>query len=202
VGEIGVHKGRLFILLQLLTRANEKSFAIDVFSEQHLNVDRSGCGDRTEFIQNLQRWAGPTGSPEIFQMSSLDVRAADVIARVGQSRLVSIDGGHTEECAFNDLKLTEDVLAPNGVAILDDYFNQAYPGVATGVARYLSAPNAQLRPFAVTPNKVYLARETTHALYRAEMRRIEGIYFDKNASMHGTPVDIYNCQRRTITVVL
>ena len=45
VGEIGVHHGKLFILLNLLTREDEHSFAIDLFNEQKENIDRSGLGD-------------------------------------------------------------------------------------------------------------------------------------------------------------
>jgi hypothetical protein len=44
VAEIGVHHGRLFILLYLLGSRNEPSVAIDIFKKQQLNVDRSGAG--------------------------------------------------------------------------------------------------------------------------------------------------------------
>ena len=43
VGEIGVHHGKLFILLLLTASRREKAFAIDVFEAQDLNTDRSGA---------------------------------------------------------------------------------------------------------------------------------------------------------------
>ncbi len=39
VCEIGVHHGRSFILLHLLTNGNEKSVAYDLFEMQEQNVD-------------------------------------------------------------------------------------------------------------------------------------------------------------------
>jgi hypothetical protein len=53
VGEVGVHHGRLFILLYLLAEPDERAFAIDIFDEQHLNEDHSGQGDRKVFEENL-----------------------------------------------------------------------------------------------------------------------------------------------------
>ena len=46
VGEIGVHHGRYFIALALLREKSERAVAIDVFEDQHLNVDYSGSGNR------------------------------------------------------------------------------------------------------------------------------------------------------------
>jgi len=42
IAEIGVHHGKLFILLYLLGRAPERAVAIDLFEDQHLNIDLSG----------------------------------------------------------------------------------------------------------------------------------------------------------------
>src|SRR5690348_13037552 len=44
VAEIGVHMGRLFILLRLLAASDEPALALDVFHDQELNVDESGGG--------------------------------------------------------------------------------------------------------------------------------------------------------------
>src|SRR5690349_15610200 len=42
VAEIGVHMGRLFILLKLLVSPDERALALDIFAHQQLNVDGSG----------------------------------------------------------------------------------------------------------------------------------------------------------------
>ena len=55
--EIGVHHGRLFILLYLLTRPSENAIAVDIFEQQHLNIDQSGQGDLEMFIKNLENFA-------------------------------------------------------------------------------------------------------------------------------------------------
>jgi peptide chain release factor 2 len=53
--EIGVHHGRLFIPMALARRPGERALAIDVFEDQHLNVDHSGKGDRARFEENVAR---------------------------------------------------------------------------------------------------------------------------------------------------
>jgi Methyltransferase domain len=126
VGEIGVHMGRLFILLKLLASPHEKAIAIDVFEDQHLNVDRSGCGDQIAFLTNLERWAS-TRDVELIQRSSLEVSPEEIIARVGKCRIISVDAGHTEECTVNDLYLAEAAASDHGIIILDDFFNAYWP---------------------------------------------------------------------------
>jgi len=194
--EIGVHMGRLFILLSLLRRPHETSLAIDVFGDQALNVDRSGGGDLPRFKANVARFA-PRARFEVLQRSSLDLRPQDIFERVGHCRLFSIDGGHTEECALNDLGLAEAVLTENGVAILDDYFNESWPDVSTGAARFLSNPKTRLRPFAITPNKLYLARPAAHALYSEALRISQHVFFEKESRMFGSPVYIFGVEAET-----
>lgn len=189
IGEIGVHHGKLFILLLMLASSSEKAFVIDVFENQELNTDRSGCGDRAIFLQNVRRWSGPCAQVEIIAKSSLDVRVHDVLASCGNARLLSIDGGHTEECTLNDLRLAEDILHDQGVAIVDDCFNQEWPDVSTGVSRYLTDHNSRLRPFAISPNKVYFSDRNSSEFYRSEMRKV--FVLDKESRMYGCAVDLY-----------
>jgi hypothetical protein len=61
VAEIGVHHGKFFILLANLRRWHERAFAIDVFEEQHLNLDNSGRGDLSAFYENLGRHGSEVG---------------------------------------------------------------------------------------------------------------------------------------------
>ena len=56
IAEIGVHHGRLFILLALLARPQERSIAIDLFGQQHLNPERSGHGDLPALMKNCSRY--------------------------------------------------------------------------------------------------------------------------------------------------
>jgi hypothetical protein len=189
VGEIGVHHGKLFILLLLTTSGEEKAFAIDVFEEQRLNPGRSGKGDRAIFLANVRRWAGSDAQILCISRSSLDVHPDDILAGCGRVRLLSIDGGHTAECVLNDLLLADAVLQDGGVAVIDDYFNPCWPDVSAGVAQCLISRDSKLRPFAVTPNKVYLCHPHRAQSYRSEMRR--HFWFYKESQVFGSVVDLY-----------
>jgi hypothetical protein len=196
VAEIGVHMGRLFILLKLLAQDTEHAIAIDVFGDQHLNTDQSGFGDQDSFLRNVAEHASMERLV-VLQRSSLEVGADDILRRVGRCRLFSIDGGHTEDCTLNDLKLADEALADNGIAILDDYFNESWPDVSTGAARFLCDPATRLRPFAITPNKLFLARPQSHALYLTELRCSQQDFHEKDSRMFGHQVAVFGVEPDT-----
>lgn len=200
LGEIGVHHGKLFILLQLNAAKDERLFAIDIFDDQALNIDKSGHGDHEIFLRNVAVWGGSTERLVVISKSSLQVAPNEILEKVGPVRLASIDGGHTEECALNDVHLVERVLADYGVAIIDDYFNPSWPGVSSGIAKYLMDGTSTLQPFAISPNKVYFARPHFASIYRRELKAIAK-QFDKESVLFGYPVDIYGCRppKRTIS---
>jgi hypothetical protein len=201
VGEIGVHHGKLFILLALGRRPGETAVAIDIFGDQHLNADRSGAGDRAIFLANVRRWLGGGAQQlEILQRSSLEVRPEDLLQRCGPLRVISVDGGHTEACVINDLMLAQAVLAPKGLVVLDDQYNEFWPEVSSGVARYLNDPQARLRPFALTPNKTYFVGREDVAFYRQALRSRNGYYYEKTAHPFGCDLDIYGTQPYTFSL--
>jgi hypothetical protein len=195
VGEIGVHEGRLFILLRLLRDAGEMSVAIDVFDDQHLNLDRSGRGNLGKFKANVEKWSG-LDSLQIIQKSSLDVGPAELVEHAGAFRLFSVDGGHTEECAYSDLRLAEAVLSPGGMIILDDFSNHHWPSVAAGAARFFLEPDTRARPFATSPNKMYVAWPEYHELYRTALRASHGAHLHSSCTMFEQQVDIYEAPGR------
>lgn len=156
VVEIGVHHGKFFIGLQLLQREHERALAIDLFADQHLNVDGSGLGDRERFLANATRWASSDGLV-VHQADSTTLDPATVQELAGSSvRLFSVDGGHTEQIVHADMTLAQSTLAPGGIVIADDVFNQRWPGVTVGTLRYLES-DAALAPFAIGFNKVFFA---------------------------------------------
>ena len=83
--EIGVHHGKLFILLYLLCQASEKAVAIDLFEDQHLNIDHSGSGDLAKFRGNLERHADSTRLV-LHQGNSMDLSGA-ILTRLQQRAL-------------------------------------------------------------------------------------------------------------------
>lgn len=165
VAEIGVHHGRLFIGLSLLQRQNEHSVAIDLFGDQELNIDKSGCGDIDQFRKNLDRWAS-MDTVAIHQGDSTRLAASEVcnLAKA-QIRFFSVDGGHTDEIVFSDMKLAEGALCAGGIVIADDVFNEWWPGVASGTLRYMQQ-DGSLQPFAVGFNKVFFSSPEYVGFYR------------------------------------
>jgi hypothetical protein len=166
VAEIGVHHGKLFILLYLLSREPEKAVAIDLFSDQHLNVDLSGSGDLARFRRNMERHAD-IARLVVHQGNSLELTAADLIRLAGgKLRIASVDGGHTAEIAAHDLAVAEAALAEGGIIVVDDVFNEQWPGVSDGVHRHFSQ-RRDLVPFAIGANKTYFCRPSHRDAYRA-----------------------------------
>jgi hypothetical protein len=164
VAEIGVHHGKLFILLYLLGRNGEKAVAIDLFEDQHLNVDQSGSGDLAKFRRNLERHAD-SGRLVVHKGNSLDLTGAVLVGLAeGPLRFVSVDGGHTAEITAHDLATAEAAIAEGGIIVVDDVFNEQWPGVVDGVHRYFERrPN--LVPFAIGANKTYFCRPSYRDIY-------------------------------------
>jgi hypothetical protein len=168
VGEIGVHHGRSFVALALAMKDTERAFAIDVFGEQQLNEDHSGCGDAAMFRRNLSRHGIDENRVAVLQSSSLQISWPDIERAVGaHARLFSIDGGHTAEIVANDLEIANAGLCDEGVVIADDYFNSGYPGVSEGTARFMLGHKDALRPFAIGDSRMFLCRPAWAERYRA-----------------------------------
>lgn len=170
VGEIGIHHGKLFLLLYLSMQDGEHAFALDVFEEQQYNVDASGHGDRATFLRNFAKVGGDEDKISIFATDSCSVSADTLRSATGPLRLMSIDGGHTEGITHNDMSLAEELLLDDGILILDDLYQERWPAVAAGAYRFMLEPGRRLRPFAITPNKTYFCKDTEAAIrYRREL---------------------------------
>lgn len=189
VCEIGVHHGKLFLILANATVDGERAHAVDVFGDQEKNLDRSGSGDRATFERHLAAFA-PAARVEIIQESSLDLEPLGFLQN--RFRLVSIDGGHTAAVTENDLRLAQATLLPGGVAVLDDILSYHWTGVLTGLASFL-AHGGRLVPFVLAPNKLFLAASAADAeRYRAVLRRDFPLALAKaDLEFLGAPVDSY-----------
>lgn len=160
VCEIGVHHGRLFLVLANAIVGGDRAVAVDVFDDQQKNIDHSGQGDRAIFERHLASYAG-TADVDIIQESSLDLERLGFLSR--RFRFVSIDGGHTGAIVVNDLRLAERTLLPGGIVALDDVLNHHWTGVLSGLAAYVQA-GGTLVPFALVPNKLLLATDAAAAI--------------------------------------
>jgi hypothetical protein len=171
--EIGVHHGKLFILLYLLAANNESAVAIDLFSHQDLNVDRSGVGDLERFKRNLREHAD-TSRLVIHEGDSTQLTSESLLGLGrGPFRLISIDGGHTAAITASDLAISEGALAKGGIIILDDCFNQDWPGVMDGVHQHFSQPRA-IVPFGIGANKAFFCHPEFAGRYSSILRGLDG----------------------------
>jgi hypothetical protein len=165
IAEIGVYQGRLFILLSLLRRPGEKAVAIDLFDLGALHADASAEGDRAKMMVNLARHSDAK-DVLVHQGSSTELSSPFLVSLAGgEFRLFSVDGGHTAEIVAHDLGTAESSLAPGGILIQDDFFNELWPDVAVATVRYFGQPRG-IVPFAVGGNKVMFC----HPAYVAEYR--------------------------------
>lgn len=158
VGEIGVHHGKLFILLYLFAREQESAIALDIFEQQELNVDESGHGSLSILENNLAIYAGGTSRLKIINADSTTIGAREITAAIGgKLRLFSVDGGHLAGIVRHDLNTASAAICEGGIVILDDYFNPEFPGVSEGVNQFFMMDNQRdLVPFFVGMNKIYI----------------------------------------------
>ena len=141
IAEFGVYKGRTAALLAHYLQPNEMLHLIDVADY----LDRQQLAEITEnFVFHL------SDSRLFFK----NYRESD------RFRIIHSDGSHTYENVFLDLKVADRLLSPEGILIVDDYYNPHYPQVAVAVAGYASRRWSDLAVFLVGSNKCYLCRRS------------------------------------------
>ncbi len=82
-----------------------------------------------------------------------------------------IDGGHSQEETYNDLRLCQSILVPGGLLALDDYFNPEYPGVCEGAVRFALEQPCALAPLAIGFHKVLFRKLPAADDLNTEFRR-------------------------------
>lgn len=164
--EIGVHHGKFYIMLNCLVEEQFQSYAVDLFDDQHLNVDRSGRGSLLSFKSNLEKYDRYAGkNTRIICGDSTDNRVIKNIEQtVGLLRFVSIDGGHTAEHTVSDLVLANSIVSNEGVVILDDILNRHWLGVLDGAVTFIRR-QPTLVPFAIGHNKLFFCKISYRAAY-------------------------------------
>jgi len=189
IAEIGVHHGKLFLLLYLLGTVDEPAVAIDLFSKQELNVDNSGAGDLERLKQNLRRHAD-TSRLVVHEGDSTQLTSSDLL-RLGRGplRMISIDGGHTADITAHDLATSEGALTEGGIIILDDCFNEMWPGVVDGVHKYFSQPRT-IVPFGVGANKTLFCHRPFVDRYADVLRKLDRRSIEQQ--FLGEPVVYFN----------
>ena len=186
--EIGVHHGQFFIALNQLVPKELLSCAIDVFDNQDLNIDRSGEGNKPAFIQNL--WQYDRHKGENVLIIEGDSTNEETFNNIGKFHYISVDGGHTVEHVINDLTVAAKLLTPNGIVILDDYFNHWWPSVTEGALKFLGT-NPILVPFATSPNKMWMCKLSYRNKYLDHIKMMELFNKTETAIMGNKIIDLW-----------
>ena len=185
--EIGVHHGRSFVLLSLLSQHNEICVAIDLFENQNQNIENSGCGDKEILLRNLKKNQCDLNRVKFISKNSLKINSRELLSSSNDNfRFFSLDGGHSAEIVQNDLVLAESVLCNGGIILIDDYFDEKWPGVSEGTMRHLIINKSKLIPFAIFDDKVlFTNNETIKALYIRELQKLVPRFIIKEAKYMG-----------------
>jgi len=196
--EIGVHHGLSAIAVAAL--AARRFYAVDLFEElQSQNVSRSGGGSRATFESNMRRFYPDPAFIGILARPSSELSAEELGT---QFSFCHIDGGHSRQETYSDLRLAQSLLQPGGLVALDDYFNPEFPGVGEGAIEFmLRHPNA-LRPVAIGYAKTLfqklpapwdLRAEFAQAFPLVETKTVQ--FWDQPAPLFGVPfrryIDLY-----------
>jgi hypothetical protein len=169
VCEIGAHLGRTFILLQLMTRADERAIAFDLFELQN---EATGRERKRRLLNHLVEHGGSRDRVDLVTCDSTTLDSERFIRHCGgRPRLVSIDAGRSAEAVVHDLRLTHEALANGGVVSLTDYFREGWPQVSEGCCRFMLETGGFL-PLAIGGNKIFFSNDSDSAArYRDAVAR-------------------------------
>jgi hypothetical protein len=203
VVEIGVHHGRLFLLMALHLAGLERGLAIDLFDRQSENLDRSGKGNRNIFERHAAR-LNVSDRISIIEMSSFEIKAGQIRELLkGEARAFSVDGGHFFEVVVNDMLLATESLTKGGVVIVDDFFNYGWPDVSWAVANFCQKNGDLLIPFAVTPSKLLLTNDKESAeRYRTFLSKLRWPSPEKKQEMNRESVIVFDNRDLTSTLLI
>lgn len=155
--EIGVYQGLSAISVAFLRGSGRRMFAIDLFEELESSHDYGpGKTYRRLFEANMRAFHQPLDFLEIVTGASGRLNAANFPRSFS---FCHVDGGHSPQETFADLKFASEILVPGGLLALDDYFNPQYPGVCEGAIEFMQASGRVLRPVAIGYNKVLFQKQ-------------------------------------------
>lgn len=169
--EIGVHHGKSTVAMASCS-GSRRILAVDLFEDQHLNVDKSGRGALGKFIENLERFEISPGRVDIFEGPSETVEKGRVVDSIGPVSFAHIDGGHHLSAVLNDIELVCATGADDCIIAIDDVFRAEWPEVSIGLFESGSLKDAGFVMFCYGFNKMYLCREGFFDRYQAVVRQM------------------------------
>jgi predicted O-methyltransferase YrrM len=154
--ELGTFRGHAASVMAAMSRPGEGLVLVDIAVQEEAtrrNVGRAGdaAQPRLRFVEGDTR--------QILAKDSL----RDCY---GECRWVHVDGEHSADGATNDLWLALRALHPDGLIVVDDFFNIASACITHAVFSFLDQHPHELRMFLCGFNKAYLARPKYVGQYR------------------------------------
>jgi hypothetical protein len=145
--EIGVWQGRSASVLANYRKDDEKIFLCDRRLDEaaiHGSIRSTGIEPR---------------NVTLVEAFSIDLPARlDLKAMHHSVRWCHIDGEHTGTAVYRELELANQIVGPEGIVVVDDFFSTRYPANTTEVVRYLEKNPFHFRLLLVGFNKAYLCR--------------------------------------------
>ena len=151
--EIGVWRGRSAAVLASYQRAGETLYLCD------LKVDGEAAGAAFASVGADPKVVA-ISAPSTELPSRLDLRAMH-----HSMRWMHIDGEHTGPAVYGELEVAHQIVRPDGLVVIDDFFSPRYPANTTEAVRYLEKNPFHFRLFAVAFNKGYFCRPESLAKY-------------------------------------
>ncbi len=146
--EIGVHHGKSAALMAMHAQPGAKVILVD----HQL---------KTAKIERALSAAQPAAGVEFITVHG-DSRELGVnplvVQTYRQHRWIHIDGEHSAGAMTNDMRIANQLLASDGVLVIDDFFSWLYPQVTEAVLRYVRQNPDDFSLFLCGFNKAYLAR--------------------------------------------
>ncbi|MBO8196381.1 class I SAM-dependent methyltransferase [Streptomyces oryzae] len=156
--EMGAYMGKSAVLMGGYLNAPEERFTVcDLFDDPEAAPDKANEREMERSYSTLTRRAFEANYlsfhdelPVIMQAPTSVV--PDEVAD-GSCRFVHVDASHLYEHVHGDIAAARDVLAPEGLVVLDDYRSDHTPGVAC--ATWQAVLESGLRPVCVSSHKFY-----------------------------------------------
>lgn len=185
--EIGVYQGLSAIGVAAMRGSNRRFYAIDPFREQIDSIPPAEI--RAAFLEHMSGFHAPLDFMTLLETSSAEISCGDLH---GDFSLAHVDGDHSVQGALHDIELAEDVLAPGGILVLDDYYNPAFPGVTEAIHHFWQTRAHSLKVVAYGFGKLILQKEPAGQDLRPHIGEIFPKLRMMSVTMWGQPALVFS----------
>lgn len=145
--EIGVWQGKSAGMLAAHMRPNETLRLVDIYIHENLKANLESFG--AAFHCDI----------EFNRSDSFTFFTPDYLAKHRRSfRFIHVDGHHVAHAIWDDLHHAAQLLAPEGILVIDDFCNDRFPQVTEITYRFLERNADEFAMFLCGGNKAYLTR--------------------------------------------